>query len=150
YQAALNFEADIIVRITADDPLKDPALVDCITREVVDDAELDYASNSLEPTYPLGLDVEAFTIEAIARAWREASSPWEREHVTPYIWSRPGAFRLRNIAAPTNLSNLRWTVDYEEDLCFVRAIYNRLNDRGVFGINEILDVLEQEPWLTAI
>jgi spore coat polysaccharide biosynthesis protein SpsF len=150
YQAARLHRADIIVRITADDPFKDPGVIDLIVDALGDDPSLDYASNTLEPTFPEGIDVEVFTMVALEKAWNEAALTSEREHVTPYIWKHPEKFRLKSVRHGVDLSALRWTLDYEEDLRFTTEIYHRLYRGQVFGMQEILDLLEAEPALKTI
>lgn len=144
YQAARQFSADIVVRITSDDPFKDPEVIDKITSYLITHNELDYVSNTIEPTYPEGLDVEAFRFRVLERAWQEARLPSEREHVTPYIWKNPNKFKIENIKNSIDYSHLRWTIDYYEDLCFAREIYNRLNDKNVFLMQDILGVIQTE------
>lgn len=150
-QAARMVDAHLIVRITADDPFKDPQVTDHAVRLWLNQPDLDYVSNTLRPTYPEGLDIEVFTREALERAWREAQLPSEREHVTPYIWKHPDRFRLLNFEHERDLSHLRWTVDYPEDLTFARAVYERLYRPGqVFLMADILRLLEVEPQLAQV
>jgi len=150
YQAAKRDAADIIVRVTSDDPFKDPEIMDKIIACLIDLPDLDYASNTLDPTYPEGLDIEAFKFTALERAWLEAKLPSEREHVTPYIWKNPNIFKLASIKHDINLSHLRWTIDYEDDLCFAREIYARLSSKGIFFMRDILKILELEQGLINI
>lgn len=150
YQAASMAKADVIVRITADDPFKDPAVIDTIAGHLLAHPELDYVSNTLEPTYPEGLDVEVFTFDALATAWREASLASEREHVTPFIWKNPARFNLHNVRHSADLSHMRWTLDYEADLRFAREVYRRLEHKGLFSMAEILECLDAEPELNHI
>lgn len=150
FEAAKLLSADIIVRITADDPFKDPTILDKITRYLIDHPELDYVSNTIEPSYPDGLDIEAFRFKALERAWQEATLPSEREHVTPYIWKNPDKFRIENIKNNEDLSFLRWTIDYCEDLCFAREIYRRLSGKGIFLMQDILTILRDEPDLMVV
>lgn len=150
YQAARQATADIIVRITADDPFKDPKIIDQIVEYLLSHPELDYVSNTLEPTFPEGLDIEVFTFSALERAWLDARLPSEREHVTPYIWQHSDKFQVANIKHNSDLSHLRWTIDYEEDLQFARSVYSRLRNRGIFLMNDILALLEAEPELSEI
>lgn len=149
YQAARLFGAEVIVRITADDPFKDPQVIDKIVDYFLKH-RLDYASNTIKPTYPEGLDVEVFSFAALEKAWRQASKPSEREHVTPYIWNHPEIFKLANIENAVDLSRLRWTLDYEEDLQFAREIYKRLYRGNVFLMSDILALLKKEPELEKI
>jgi len=150
FQAARLAQADIIVRITADDPFKDPDVIDLVVRCLLADETLAYASNTIEPTFPEGLDVEAFRFAALERAWQEARLPSEREHVTPYLWKHQELFHLANIRHSEDLSKLRWTLDYEQDLEFAREVYRRLYRGQVFKMDEILRLLRKEPQLAAI
>jgi spore coat polysaccharide biosynthesis protein SpsF len=114
------------IRLTADCPLTDWAVID----EVIAHHQAtgaDYTNNTMpERTYPHGLDVEAIRPDVLFRAWREATDPYEREHVTPFIYRRPEAFRLASVRRKPPLGELRWTVDLPEDLEFVREVYGRL------------------------
>jgi spore coat polysaccharide biosynthesis protein SpsF len=150
YQAARRFDADIIVRVTADDPFKDPEVTDRVIETFLSRQPLDYCGNTVEPTYPEGLDIEVFSFQALNRAWREAIRASDREHVTPYIWRQPDLFRCASVKLGRDLSRLRWTLDYEEDLKFVREVYARLYRGQIFGMEEILALLENEPWLAGI
>lgn len=144
--AARRHSADIVVRITADDPFKDPHVTDLVVNRLLDDESIEYASNTIAPTWPEGLDVEALRVGALERAWREAHDPVDREHVTTYIWRHPDLFRLHSVESDRNLSHLRWTIDYPEDLEFARTVYERLGD-DVFGMEAILALVQEEPAL---
>ncbi len=145
-RAATDSSADPIVRITSDCPLLEPAVVD----QVVEAFQLghpDYASNVLERTFPQGLDVEVVGRAALERAWNAAKQPYERVHVTPYIYQHPDVFRLLGVRADGDYGGYRWTVDTAEDLAFVREVYARLGADGRFGWRDILQLLENEPHL---
>lgn len=151
YQAAKQYRVTTIVRITPDDPFKDPEVIDkVVSYYIANQGKLDYVSNSIKPTYPEGLDVEVFSCEALEKAWQEAKKPSEREHVTPYIWGHPELFRVANIENEEDLSRLRWTLDTEADLQFTRAVYARLYHGQVFLMHEILALLKREPELALI
>jgi spore coat polysaccharide biosynthesis protein SpsF len=123
---ALHRDATAVVRLTADCPLTDPELIDKVV-EHHREAGADYTSNTLGArTYPHGLDVEVIRPDALIQAAERASDPYEREHVTPYIYRRPDTFRLAGVARQGTLAGLRWTVDFPEDLAFVRDVYARL------------------------
>ena len=150
FKAARTHEAGTVVRITADCPLMDPQVIDRVI-EARAAVSCDYASNTLRDTYPDGLDVEVFTFEALERAWRDASKPSEREHVTPYM-RLSGQFRLWNVEnqdAPAARGQ-RWTVDEQADLDFVRAVYQALAGVPHFGMHEVSALLEQRPDLRDI
>jgi glutamate-1-semialdehyde aminotransferase/spore coat polysaccharide biosynthesis protein SpsF (cytidylyltransferase family) len=150
FQAAKKYNADIVVRITADCPLIDPQVIDRIT-EIFARENVDYASNAIEPTYPDGLDTEVFSFAALERAWREAKKTSEREHVTPYL-RNSGKFRVRNVTNElgTSFANERWTVDEPVDLEFVRAIYKNMNGHAAFGMTDVLVLLEKNSALKKI
>ena len=148
YRAAQAHSADTIVRITADCPLIDPAVIDRIV-ERFQQGDCDYVSNTIRYTYPDGLDTEAFSFSALEQAWREARKPAEREHVTPYL--RTAKFRSANVEsdAPVAQGQYRWTVDYPSDLDFVRKIYGEFSLNGDFGLVEVLKLLKERPDLAA-
>ena len=145
YQAASYFAADIIVRLTADCPLLDPAIIDKVIQAFHSD-KLDYVANVLEYTFPDGLDTEVFSHKTLERTWQEANLKSEREHVTPYIYNHRELFGIGMVKHDVDLSQLRWTVDEPEDLEFVRSVYKHMNSTK-FGMSEILDLLQQYPEL---
>lgn len=152
YQAARRYDVSVVVRVTPDCPLLDPAVSGLVLTRFLDGGgAIDYASNTQPPTFPDGLDTEVFSLDALARAWRAATQPSEREHVTSYIWTCPEAFRLVNVRREPDLSALRWTVDEPADLEFVRAVYARLGAMAdTFGMKDVLELLRREPELGAI
>lgn len=147
YKAALQRKPDAIVRITSDCPLIDPEVID----EVVgmfrkDYPKIDYASNSLERTYPRGLDVEVFSFSALERAFNAANKPEEREHVTVYIYRHPEQFVLKNLARIPPLADHRWTVDTLEDYDLIKLILENLYPSNPhFRLEDILELLRQHP-----
>ncbi|MCD4782201.1 MAG: glycosyltransferase family protein [Candidatus Eremiobacteraeota bacterium] len=144
YLAAKNTNADIIVRITSDDLLIDPSVIDNVIREFLSN-DCDYVSNSLNKTFPLGLDAEVFSFKTLERAYHNASQDYEREHVTPYIIENPDKFKLFNVANDINLSHQRWTLDTEEDFEFINAVYNKIySKKQMFFMGDILKLLELE------
>ncbi|SNS11484.1 spore coat polysaccharide biosynthesis protein SpsF [Humidesulfovibrio mexicanus] len=148
--AAREARADVVVRITADDPFKDPGVMAALLDDFASGGA-DYVSNTITPSYPEGLDTEVFSREALERAHREARKPFEREHVTPHIWMRPQDFRLRNLLAPRDLSGLRLTVDTPADLALARALYAELLRLGrTFFLDDVLALLESRPDILAL
>lgn len=145
YQAAKCFGADACVRVTGDCPLIDPDVIDRVVSRFLK-GDCDYVSNVLRYTYPDGLDAEVFTFSVLERAWREASRPAEREHVTPYM--RSGLFKTANVESlcPVAAGEYRWTVDYPPDLEFIRQIYSELNN-GRCRLEPILKLLDDKPEL---
>lgn len=114
-----------VVRLTADCPLADPGVIDdCVRLQV--ELGVDYCSNGRRRTYPHGLDVEAFSLEALEIAAREAADPYDREHVTPFIYRHPERFTLGELAQANDEGHLRWTVDTPEDFAFAEKVYEAL------------------------
>jgi len=148
-RAADEFESEIVVRITSDCPLIDAAVVDRVITAFLDEAP-DYASNTLERTYPRGLDTEVLSRAALERAWREADQPYQREHVTPFIWQQPSLFRLLSVTDNEDHSRHRWTVDTIDDLRFVRSIYERWPNREEPGWRDVLHMVDSDPVLASI
>ena len=143
YQCAKLFSISTIVRITCDNPLIDPTLVDDAVK-LFNEGNYDYVSNCKPRSFPQGTEVEVFSFNALEKAWNEANKPLEREHVTPYFYNNPEKFTIFNITNQKDTSNLRWTVDRIEDLEFVRAIVLRIRKSPIL-MQDILQVLNNEP-----
>ncbi|HEY7825017.1 MAG TPA: glycosyltransferase family protein [Acidimicrobiia bacterium] len=116
--------ADVVVRLTADCPLISPAVIDQLV-EAFHAGNADYLSNTMEPTYPDGLDVEVVTADALRYVDEQTADKHEREHVTLGVYRRPDQFVITNFRDPSGAdhSDLRWTVDTPEDFAFVEAVY---------------------------
>lgn len=150
YQTARYYELDIVVRITSDCPLLDPDLADQVVRPLLDPASrVDYSANGLRRTYPRGLDVEGVPFATLERVWREATSVHERAHVFPYIYEHPDRFSMASLTDAIDRSSMRWTVDTEEDLFFVREVCRALGRRE-FTWKDVLKVLDARPELLRI
>jgi spore coat polysaccharide biosynthesis protein SpsF len=195
YQAARIFEAQAVVRLTADCPVIDPGIIDQVVGVLFGDEQVgldagkpassmpagepsfayDFVANRLPPpwprTYPIGLDTEACTLQALARAWQEADRPEQREHVMPYFYEGFPANALDSASAQSRLvidhttmhgfrvallnhapdcGHFRWTVDTPQDLELLRQIFARFNGRQFFPWSEILQLFEREPALARI
>ena len=152
YRAAKEYSVKNIVRITGDCPLVDYQIADyVISKHSESDAGADCACNVIKRTYPRGLDVIAVSFGALEKTWKEAKEPHHREHVTAYLFEHPEKFKILNVEHAEDLSNLRWTVDEENDLVFVRGVYKRLYSKNKkFLMGDVLKVLEYEPALVDI
>lgn len=141
--AAEAIPSETIVRLTGDCPLTDPTLVaEAVSLHQA--AHADYTSNVLPRSYPKGLDVEVFSAKALQRAAAEATAPFEREHVTPFLYRRPDRFRLANLFSGQDLGRERWTVDTADDITRVRGIVAQLADPVGLRWQEILTEIGQE------
>lgn len=150
YYASMIFDADIVVRVTADCPLVDPNIVDLVIR-VHMCGGFDLTTNIIKRTFPRGLDTEVFNLSALEVVYKKAYKSYHREHVTSYFYENPKIFNLYNVENNSDLSYLRWTVDEKRDLLFVREIYKRLYKKNdIFLTQEIIRLLEREPYLLEI
>ncbi len=145
YQAAQALGATRIVRITGDCPLVDPALVDTVVAELLA-REVDYCNNVDPPTFPNGLDVEAFTFVALEDAWKRASAARHREHVTLYLRESKDV-NAAKVMCDSDNSALRWTVDEPEDFEVVSGIFEHFAPQRDFSWRDVLSLNQQRPEL---
>jgi len=176
YQTAKQAKADVVVRITADCPVIDPALIDDVVKTLLGESgngnwesEFDFVANRLPPpwnrTYPIGLDVETCTFKVLNKVWKEANEPQHREHAMPYFYEgvelsvvsrqrsegiSPRGFRIALLHHTTDFGDYRWTVDTPEDLEFMRQVYSHFDGRDDFSWKEVLDLVHHEPKLMEI
>lgn len=171
YQAAQKYQAQVIVRITADCPLIDPQLIDetvfgltgSFSAPVIDDDSIsqtifkpayDFAANRLPPpwgrTYPIGLDTEVCSMSALEIAWREAKEKHQREHVMPFFYENPERFRILHLDYQADFGQIRWTVDTSEDLEMIRKIFALFSPGEPGSWLEILDLYLQHPEIAQI
>jgi spore coat polysaccharide biosynthesis protein SpsF len=145
FKAATDVHADIIVRITADDPFKDSAIIDKVINMLINE-ELDFACNNFPPSFPEGLDAEVFTYLALKDGFENSIDDFEKEHVTQYFYRNPVKFKIKNFSYKEDFSNLRLTVDTENDFKLAEEIYNRLYTiNNFFGFDEILSLTKSNP-----
>lgn len=149
YRTALEHKADIVVRITADDPLKCPNMIDQMIQTFIEGVGLEYLTNSNPPSYPEGADIEIFTFKALERVWEKAQLPSDREHVTPYIYNS-AEFVCSNISSPRNLSAWRWTLDYEQDLEFINTLFKIEPNLELLDYKDIVMLIERNPEVVKI
>lgn len=148
YQAARPANASTVVRLTGDNPLMDASFVDWSVEQFLQsNPSVDYTESSTSKTFPLGLSLEVVSFAALEAAWNEDVSPASREHVCPYIYQHPNKFRLGQLRGPYDYSHMRWTVDTEADLQFVRTVFESFG-RSDFTWLEAAKKIEKNPeWL---
>ncbi len=150
YHAAKPFTPSHVVRLTGDCPLADPSIIDEVARFGID-GNYDYASNTIQPTFPDGLDVEVATFQALQTAWKEATTKSDREHVMPFLHRQSDRFKLGNYRNAEDLSALRWTVDEAADFTFVESVYEALYpENPAFDSAAILAYLGKNPALSSL
>jgi len=143
FQCAKKFSIDIIVRITADNPLIDPKIIDMVI-EKFEKNTCDYATNTLPRTFPYGTEVEVFSFDSLQKAWKDAKMPSEREHVTPHIRNLQNKFKIINVENKNDFSHLRYTVDRDEDLKLVQEIINNVSEIPILMKN-IIKLFDEKP-----
>jgi len=144
-------ELDVVVRVTSDCPFVDPELVRRGVQMYLaaDDART-YVANTLERTFPRGMDFEVFSAEALREADARAVSLAEREHVTPYLYHHPdGTMNLRNLAWHQDKSGYRVTLDTEDDLRLARVLVEEYAAQDL-DCAEIIEVLDAHPEVAAL
>lgn len=154
YQTALEYKADTVIRVTGDCPCVDPELVtqliNLFQRENYDHAGIATGAGAIfeEARFPNGLDAECFRWQALEKAWREATEPADREHVTPYIWRNQDIFKCGSLKPEKDYSYIRLSVDHQEDFELVTALFEALyKPERPFLMKEMVDFLEQNPHL---
>jgi len=153
YQCAKKFSLSHIIRIPSDKPLIDPQITDLIINTFLSN-DYDYIANFevikknnkliFNSTYPSGTEVEMMSFNALEIAWKNAKTPDEREHVTPYIYLNPEKFHIKILHHDSNLSNLRWSLDYERDLTVIREIIKNIPHRPIL-MDDIIKFLNDNP-----
>lgn len=146
-RAADTVGADIVMRVTSDCPLIDPAL--CGEVLALRAARgVDYAANNIPPGFPHGLDCEAFTAAALRRADDEARDPYAREHVTPWLRTHPTVTRAALPGPGGAVLDQRWTLDFPEDYAFFQAVFAKLPQNC--GWRDAVEMLDAHPEITTI
>ena len=150
--AAIHHRIDVIVETTGDCPLIDPAAVeDCIRAYRA--AKVDYVSNVLERSYPIGLDTQVFATSILADVARRTNDPADREHVSLYIYRHPETYSLRNVPAPAALArpDLALTLDTPEDYALIEAVFAALYPKNpAFTLADVLALLDRRPEIAQI
>ncbi len=147
YQVATEHKVDIVVRVTSDCPLIDPKVIDeVINCYLKNQSNYDYVSNSLERTYPRGMDTEVFSFSTLQQAFWEATSQPDREHVTPFIHRQPSRYSLGHVIYSEDCSHYRWTVDTPEDFELIQKIIEAIYPRKPnFTLEDCLSLLKKYP-----
>ena len=155
YHAAASSNAEVVVRVTSDCPLIDVNLGQNIISEFLHCLDslhpLAYLSNTVERSFPRGFDTEVFSFTALEAAWRNARTPAEREHVTPYLYRHPELFRQKQYRQVVDQSHFRLTLDTPEDYALLKAIFEALGSKSqpITG-SAVLQYLEAHPEIVAI
>lgn len=163
-EAAQAYKADLIVELTGDNPLVDPVLVDGMVEFYLSE-DYDYVANTQmrhslnwkeETAFPIGTSVQVFSTELLDRVSKMTTDPVDREHVTFFIYEHPELFKLGAFPAEGKFSacrrpEIRLTVDFPEDLDFVRKIFEGLYcDNPEFTLVDVIQFIDKNPYLKEI
>lgn len=145
YHAAIQSNANIIVRVTSDCPLIDPKIVDAAIDTYLNQVgESNYLSLK---GFPRGLDVEICSMSMLSQAHHEALLSYEREHVMPFFYLHPQRYHCCQMASAVDYSTHRWTVDTEPDFQLIKNILEELYPKNsVFGLQDLLACFERHPY----
>ena len=145
--------ADVVVRLTADDPLLDPAVTATVVERFLAGG-CDYASNIVERSWPRGLDCEVLSRALLEQSARDGWRPEDREHVTTHVRTQPDRFRLVNVQAPLaeTWPELRLCIDTAEDLALLESIFDALYDEagGPLAVGTVIEWLRRHPEVAAL
>ncbi len=146
YGAAQKFSSDIIIRITADCPLIDSKILDQMILKFLEN-KLNFLSNNLKPTFPDGYDIEIFDFDSLKKTFKYAKQKQDREHVTLYIKRNKDKFKIQNFSYVKNLSNLRLTLDEEDDFKLICKVTNLMKNKYFFGLKDVQKLYEKNSEL---
>lgn len=151
YKAASQFNLDVIVRITSDCPCVDWNVIDNVIESHLQ-FNADYTSNTLEETFPRGIDCEVFNFDVLEEAYLNATEKYEKEHVTPYIYkTNPKRFKINKYVQIQDNSDIRITLDTPQDYAVLCVIYDNLYKKNkFFTLDDILRLFCQKPWIRYI
>ena len=151
YRASIQKSLTHIIRLNGDCPLIDPLVVDALVEFYLSDhPDADYVSTILGNTFPIGMHVELITFNALEKAHFEAEISSDREHVTPYIYNEP-CFVTQSFDYKVDASDLRLTLDYPEDLLFLRRLGDILGDNLMdMSCDQLVMFLRDNPELNVI
>lgn len=149
--AADQYEADVVVRMTADCPVIDPSIIDEVIQHYLNGFHFDYVSNTSERTFPRGMDVEVFSTNVLHHIDQEAEGTQYREHVTPYIYKNPQRYKLGVVRNDVDLSHYRLTVDTPADFQLIKTIIEHLYVKNTdFSLKKIVEFLQRNPALVKL
>jgi spore coat polysaccharide biosynthesis protein SpsF len=152
HDCSKKFHGEIIVRVTADNPLIDPTIIDKGI-SLLTERKMDYVSNMIHQSFPIGYLVEVFTFTTLKRMFNEHTDNQSKEHVTFQLRKHPKGFKIGEFFAPKNKQRPNWrlTVDYLSDLKLIKKIYYKLyNPNSFIKYNDVFDFLEKNPKLLEI
>jgi len=143
--AAEKYKPQRIIRVTGDDPLMDPEIIDQVINEHCD-GNFDYTSNVIDRTFPRGMDTEIIEYTAMEKVWKTTADRDDHEHVTLFIRRNPEMFKIHNVINRNERADdLRLCLDTESDYELIKIIYEKLYKGTVIKLNEVIKFLNENP-----
>jgi spore coat polysaccharide biosynthesis protein SpsF len=151
YEAAKEFDLDVIIRVTSDCPLIDPHLIrNSVEKYLQFNNQNLYMSNGTERTFARGFDFEIFSFQLLEEAFKNATDKSDQEHVTPYIWkNRSGKVEIYPVKQTMDNSRFRITVDTADDFELIKTLIEKYN-ADQLSYNEIEKILAENPALVSL
>jgi spore coat polysaccharide biosynthesis protein SpsF len=151
-EALMSQKADIGVEVFGDCPLIDPAIVNNMVTYFLENPGYDFVGNDLRTTYPPGMEVEVFLLDALKDSHQRVSDPLIREHGTLFIRQNPDIYNLINLDAPSDLSRpeMELEVDTVEDFQVIKAVIEHFSTRKDYSLSEIIQFMDSDKTLARI
>jgi len=148
YQCAKKYSIDPIVRITSDNPVVDPEIID-LAIEKYEKGEFDMVTTCNQRSFPYGISVEVFSYDALEKSWNSSKLPSEREHVVLYMQNKKNNFRIYNLINPEDLTYINCTVDNDEDYQLLQKVVSEIKERPIL-MKHIVELFNRKPELLKI
>jgi spore coat polysaccharide biosynthesis protein SpsF (cytidylyltransferase family) len=148
YQCAKKYSFDIIVRVTSDNPIVDPEIIDLAIKKY-EENKFDMVTTCNKRSYPYGISVEVFSFAVLKESWKKSKLPSEREHVILYIQNKKNNFRIFNLINSKDLTHINCTVDNEADFKLVQEVVSNIRERPIL-MKHLVELFEKNPQLLEI
>jgi len=148
YQCAKKYSFDPIVRVTSDNPIVDPEIID-LAIEKFQKGKFDMVTTCNKRSYPYGISVEVFSFKALKKSWEKSILPSEREHVVLYLQNKKNNFKIFNLVNDENLTYINCTVDNEADFQLVKKVVSGIKERPIL-MKHLVKLFKEKPELLEI
>ena len=148
YQCAKKYSLDPIVRVTSDNPLVDPEIIDLAIKKY-QEGQFDMVTTCNKRSYPYGVSVEVFSFESLKESWNNSSLPSEREHVILYIQNKKNNFKIYNLINEKDLTYINCTIDNELDYKLVKKVVFEIKTRPIL-MKDLIELFDKKPELLEI
>jgi len=148
YQCAKKYSFKTIVRITSDNPVVDPEIIDLAIKKY-QEGQFDMVTTCNKRSYPYGISVEVFSFESLKESWNNSSLSSEREHVILYIQNKKNNFKIYNLINEKDLTYINCTIDNELDYKLVKKVVFEIKTRPIL-MKDLIELFDKKPELLEI